>query len=687
VAALPKRARDATQEASVAEHHVLFLGAGPGLSAFKRASEKLDRPPGKPQDDDEDRARRQFVFAEDVSALPDRWLGYQAVDVVVLATGSETFVSRLLEDGEAARRNALLEWVRRGGRLVVSVGRNQQLVARLLDKGRMPLLDCKITGATKLDSLPTLSAQWCGRAPHQAPLQGVKEAAVLAPGPGVHVLVREGDRPVLVQASSGLGRVVLAAFDLDAAPFTTWDGQVAFWEKLQAEVAPYLPRRGNKPAAGVPGMPPGLPGADAEDGEIRGALKRGLEVFEEIPVISFGWVALFILFYIALVGPLDYFVLKKVFKRLELTWVTFPLTVLLVSVAAYFTAYAFKGDDLRVNKIDLVEVDLHGTGQVYGHSWFTLFSPRVQSYTVGAEPAAPDWAAEPKEGAPGPVLTVLEASERNLRTGSQGLFVRPYEYADEARGLRRVHVPVWATRAFTACWRAPLPAGKPPVDTRDEVGPLRVSRAREGGRGAAVLVGRVTNNLNVELQGVVLLYREKCYSLGTLAPGESKRVEPLFAHDAKQARELNEWLHGREWLKPESMVAPSGRAFDANYLNNLSAYGLIKPLLFHQASEGSRRNDGLRAFDQSWRLRPQPEFPQGEGKRYRDEAILVARTPLVYDHAEEVAGHGATATRLWVGRLPGDPGGRPAQSGFMTQETYLRVYIPVRPQQPADPKP
>jgi hypothetical protein len=280
------------------------------------------------------------------------------------------------------------------------------------------------------------------------------------------------------------------------------------------------------------------------------------------------------------------------------------------------------------------------------------------------------------------VVTVLEASEGNLRTGSQSLFVRPYEYAEEARGLRRVPVPVWATRGFTATWRAPLPADKPPLDTRDEVGPLRLSRARdEGGRAPAVLVGRITNNLPVELQGAVLLYREKCYSLGTLVPGESKRVEPLFAHDAKgQGRDLSEWLDlNGPGLRPESFVAPSGRAFNHRYLDTLSAYGLIKHLLFNQVAKFKWRNDGMRGFDQSWRLRPQPEYPRADARRYRDEAILVARTPLLYDRAEDVSGHGATATRLWLGRLPGDPAGRPAQGGFMTQETYVRVYIPVGP--------
>src|SRR5437773_189997 len=137
-----------------------------------------------------------------------------------------------------------------------------------------------------------------------------------------------------------------------------------------------------------------LPGWGGDYNEIGTQFRNRLETFPEVPVISFGWVALFILLYIIVVGPLDYLFLKKVVKRLELTWVTFPVVVLVVSAGAYFTAYYIKGNDLRINKVDVVDIDLHD-GQAYGHTWFTLFSPRIQHYTVGIEPASPGWVAAP----------------------------------------------------------------------------------------------------------------------------------------------------------------------------------------------------------------------------------------------------------------------------------------------------
>jgi hypothetical protein len=419
---------------------------------------------------------------------------------------------------------------------------------------------------------------------------------------------------------------------------------------------------------------------------MRTSLKRGLETFEEVPVISFGWVALFILFYIALVGPLDYFVLKKVFKRLELTWLTFPLTVILVSVLAYATAYALKGDDLRVNKIDVVEIDLHQPRQVYGHTWLTLFSPRVQSYTLGLVPSAPDWCAAPPAGSASTLLTVMEGSDRGLRTGSQGLFPRPYEYTEDGSALERVPVRVWATRTFSASWRAPIKPDAPPVDTREvgqrgEPGPLRASRTGEG------LVGRITNSLPVDLHGVALFYHDRWYDLGTLAAGESRRVEDLFARNAKgQGRELSAWF-GDRGLAPGAPVAPSGRPLNANFLGGRSAHRLIKPMLFHKSSgRTDLLNSGLRHLDESWRVQVQPTFPPGE-QRFRHEAILVARTPLLSDRAEAVSEHGASPSRLWLGRLP-DEGERPALPGYLTQETYVRVYIPVQPAaRPAPRKP
>jgi hypothetical protein len=44
--------------------------------------------------------------------------------------------------------------------------------------------------------------------------------------------------------------------------------------------------------------------------------------------------------------------------------------------------------------------------------------------------------------------------------------------------------------------------------------------------------------------------------------------------------------------------------------------------------------------------------------------------------AEEVSQDGVSATRLWLGHLPGE-GNREPLKGYLSQETYVRIYIPV----------
>jgi hypothetical protein len=660
--------RDPSKKENLEPRDVLYLTLGSRLHGLKIAprpnapADKQENPVAGDQAAAEDVSVPGFASVENVADLPDRWLGYDAVDVIVLTTASDKFVEQLRGMSQE-KREALLEWVRRGGKLVLSVGRNQQGVASWLQK--VPLVDGRLTTKVTRSSLPSL-LQWCAADVRQKqPLRQI-EIACVQPGPNMHGLVFEeataGDlqmRPILLQSSCGLGRVLLVAFDLDAPTFSTWDGQGAFWKKLQEEISPRVPAGDVNLAAG----------AFVQGGELGIDLKHALENFEEVPVISFGWVALFILFYIVLVGPLDYLILKKVFKRLELTWITFPALVLIVSVAAYATAYYFKGDDLRINKIDLVDIDLHGAGDVYGQSWFTLFSPRIQNYTIGLEPVAPEWGGRWNgAGADAPVpavmVAVMDGPEPGLGGNMQSLFRRPYEYAADASGLRRVPIPVWATRSFTSSWRVPL------KDAQGKDRPAPIQAELRVSRDGRALSGAITNNLPAELQGAVLFFQGQWYSMGALAPGEARDVAPLFEREVKP-HPLTEWFTSPV-LVPTSGSAVSGPQRPSR---NLTSYKTLDLLLFYSVpGAGQQPNSGLRHLDEGWRVLSQGE---GQQRRFREEAILVARTPPRNDRAETVAQDGVSPTRLWLDELPDARSQRPALQGYLQQETYVRIYIPL----------
>jgi hypothetical protein len=467
-----------------------------------------------------------------------------------------------------------------------------------------------------------------------------------------------------VRGIHGLGRVWVLGFDLDLPPFSTWDGQGAnksngFWTKfVRGEL-------GREPAPDVNPQQRWMVNQQ-DSNDVGSTLQRSLEDFEDVPVISFGWVALFILVYILVVGPLDYFFLKKVVKRLELTWITFPTVVIAISVAAYFTAYYLKGNDQKINKVDVLDIDLSGQ-EAFGHTWFTVFSPRIQHYTVGVEPSAPEWAAAKTDPDRDYSVVVTWMGRPDTawggtgRSGSQSLFRRTYEYEPDATGLRGVPIQVWTTKTFAASWEMPLDANKPLFKAD-----LRWPKNRK-----ELLSGTITSGLPVELEDVYLFVNKddggRWYFLDRLLPDDPRRIDAVLKGTSKMEKD---WVTGGVAGTPIRQNTPGRR----NYGTVAQPAGsVIKRVLFTEAEGNSQvRNYALRNLDQTWR-RTDPE-----------EVMLFGRVAPKAGPAEEVARSPAAACRLWLG--PGGPPGvnrpRPILPGTLNQETFVRVFIPVRTAEP-----
>ncbi len=674
------------------------LGAAQPL--YLSVGSRLARGVAADLEPDDHKGTVPFAYIDDIATMPDRWFGYDAADVVVLTSGSQSFVESLLHDGSAPqRRKALAEWVRRGGQLIVSVGAaNRQNAAKVLDemqKSGDGLIDCRIDGKVACPETTSL-ARWLAPNGRATPLDNL-EITRLQPGAGVTVLVsescKEGDKtvdcPVVVESSCGLGRVWLTAFDLDEGPFAARDwaeGRKAFWSRVQAEFIP-------KPAAVAPPNPNGF-GAN-EPPALLAEMQRSLEDFETVPVVSFGWVALFILIYIVIVGPLDYILLTRVFKRPELTWITFPVVVLSLSVLVYVVAYSMKGDDLRVNKIDLVEYDLAAPQQAYGTTWFTLFSPRIQNYTVGVEPSAPGWASPPTEGSADHAVTVatLANPAQADAAGSPSLFRKPYAYAEDASGLERRADPRLVhplLPGVVARRRRSRPSARPERRCRQkEPGPRppRRERPEQAHRYDPQQPARAIAECDDLLSGKLLP------GPGPGARWGVPRAGPVGAEARQRAdRPARRWLGGRR-TRPGAAQPGRRRSRGASgaartYVPVKSRCELMKDLMFHaKATASTMTNGGLRSFDQSWRLDEKRTATPDQARDvqvYRDEIILVARTPTLSDRADAASQNPGSATRLWIDRLPDGKSKPPALPGYLWQETYVRVYIPVQHPQPDD---
>jgi hypothetical protein len=657
---------------------VLSLGAAP--SGFE-----LPKPAGVAPDTSAGIRGGRVVLSAitDVALLPDHWFGYGAADLIVLHTDRSALAFLNTLYGEAAlpaaktKRAALAEWVRRGGRLVVTVGENAQEVSRW--SALQELLPFDVNGVHEHDKL---ALYWGARESSQTSLFSgalvVKEgrfrianlvakadhpARVLIPPPD-----RRGEKDEIIagQSAFGLGRVTVIAFDLDQPPFTEFGHRPEFWDWVLREGG------ADRASVGSEGKPkPGGSNLTEEEDELAVALRTHTDTFEGVPVVSFGWIALLIVLYILLIGPVEYFFLKRVLGRLELTWITFPIIVLTVSLAAYFTAYSLKGRELKINKVDVVDVD-PASGRVYGTTWFTIFSPRIDNYTIGVT-SGDGWSTNQEPS--GTTVSWVGAP----RGGRASLLRRNYRYHSDAGsiadGLEKVPVQVWSTKSFTANWSAPIESDRFNPDGND---PL--NRPLEHPKDPA-LAGGVTGTFVCRLPVPVLsdcvaFYAGKAYPLpgGTIRSGETVRL--VFDGGIP----ASDWLKKEAKLEELRLLAPTpadrpgaGKAAgpQVNPVINDRSLPLFG-ILFHEAAltygEGViPRNASLRRLDQSWRLTPDN----------RSEVILVGRAVPPAGPAESTLGGTDSPSRLWLRGLPGN-GERAAIPGTGRQETWVRVYLPIR---------
>jgi hypothetical protein len=678
------RSQELSRSLDIDRH--LYLVIGSKMLELNRAIKLMNKPAPDDKDflpnDRWDSNFRQLVFETHADRLPDMWFGYNGLDLMVLATeDNRPFLTTL--NGHPAKLKAIAQWVRRGGRLIVPISPQQQdVVAELLQSSAwqppIPVTPPRAGEDLRFPKLPGLHS-WGGDTlqNNDSPIP----VATLDPGkvpPGDwKVLLESSDardaRPMVTQVRYGLGQITYLALSLADRDFNNWAAREKFLQTLIGQTVPKAPAR-------VEDFDRRFGGRDVPK-DVTTELVSKLDEFD-VTVIPFGYVALFIILYILVVGPLDFVLLKYVFKRLEWTWITFPSVVLAVSVIAYFAAYTLKGRDLKINKVDIVDFDLRthldkqtrqpASFRAYGQSFFTILSPRIQNYTIGLEPNPLFWGGEVKkvkkegkdvdEVLSADLLSWLGRPSGGMhdmgRGGSGGFFRNAYEFTEDASALQGVPIPVWTTKTFTASWEHKL--GNPPfvADLFYHQNPAKDMK----------ITGELANHLGVDLTDVWLIYAKRFYRIeGGLKSvkrgGQTRKLEisGLVAPDAT------------EWVRHVDAKETGARAWAADPTE------LVKQILFTEAvdPQGIVRNHLLRPLDQSWRLQEEPR----DSDRPTREAILFGRVKYVNGSADALMrdAKAPLPTKLWIGDTPETGKAWPDAPGNMNQDTYIRVSLALRP--------
>ncbi len=510
--------------------------------------------------------QREEVVAPmaDLAPLPEQWYGYEGVAAVVLSTSRPELFRGLSRHD--ARLEALDRWVRQGGRLVLCVGASGEDIfapdgplgrfapgafAEMVALRRLGALESYAGGVAPIGILEQ------DRALRVPRLQGVEGA----------VEAREADLPLVVRTARGFGQILFVAVDLDRPPLAEWKDRRLVMAKLLD-------------------LPVTRPDDKAREfsvlhfayDDLSGQLRSALDQFRGVRLAPFAAVAAAIVFYVLLVGPGDYFFVKRVLRRMELTWGTFPAVVLLTSVTAYAMAYWLKGDSLRMNQADVVDVDV-ATGQVRGTTWFNLFSPRIDRFDLSLAPRPP-LAVDGPASAPGDPKTLLGwlglpgQALGGMNASAQGptIWTDAYAFSPELNGMLGVPIQAWASKSFTARWRTEAPTTVDANLTLVEDVPA----------------GTIKNLLDVPLAECLLVHGTWAYRLGDIGPGETVTL----AVDAPRS-ELKTVLTGRRYVQQEKSLRQRITPYDRS---STDIDYILSVMLFHEAAGGTRYTELSNAY-------------------------------------------------------------------------------------------
>jgi hypothetical protein len=449
--------------------------------------------------------------------FPARAEALESLDSIVLDTSDPAVLNAI----DAGRAGALKTWVAAGGHLVIVAASQAQT---LLDSSLKDILPAVPSGSIRSFDLGALESLVGSSTPLIPAGLGmtITRFEQIAERAGMAVDTASSS-PILVRGSKGFGRVTLVGMDVHDGPFAAWKDRALFWSRaldLRRIVSDSFSTVSTKdPLAG------GGSFFRSSAGDLAGLMRSAIDQFAGLKVVGFGVVVSLILAYLALIGPGDYLLVRVGIRKPEWTWLTFPLIVVGVTTGAYLMTYRMKGSDLRVNKVDVLDLD-YVNRISRGTTIAAVFSPANRDYAIGQGPATKAAASGVTAEAPPSIddLTYRRLSWYDSADDALGGSARPstlsltsssYRYAGPGgtASLEGLRIPIWSTKTVAGQW----------LKQDLTLTPVRADLIRTG---TDRVSGRLTNLLDEPLEDAILVYQAQVYDLGTIAPGNSVTINP-----------------------------------------------------------------------------------------------------------------------------------------------------------------
>ncbi len=329
-----------------------------------------------------------FVGYKACRSLPWDWTGFASLDLLILYDPDWT-------QFRPEQIKAICDWVSNGGTLFLVLGVHP-LPA---DSPIAPLLPFSVGQPRRTTVAETVWAQWA-LASSSAETVTVWP---LAPKPNTVVVRMPEDSAELFGVGwAGFGRVAVLAFDPSQLSAGQVAGSASFWVNRITACLTERSASGQVSATGGYRRAIVLSQNATQEqdktneflfqsGLSQDSINRVLEYqynLKQMRPLSIGWVILILVSMALLLGPVDYFVLKRL-DRLPLTWLTSLGWIVVFTVGAYYGVQALRGGQMQIRTVSVVD-SIAGSPAGWATHYLGVFAPQSDEYQLDGL-GAPQW--------------------------------------------------------------------------------------------------------------------------------------------------------------------------------------------------------------------------------------------------------------------------------------------------------
>ena len=462
----------------------------------------------------------------DATSLPNSWLAYDAVDTIFLTANNTKILSQLSDQ----QLNAIEQWSRRGGKLIISAApvhavdwfAPERPLSRFTPSPIKNTL--QFSNSSRLEKFAGSRRQIIKSGEPPIDIVGVEA------GQAKVWVADENRNPLIVQHPMGLGNVVFVAFDLKHPNVIAWKNFPELIHVLNAGS-----QSSDHDSQSIASLGSGVGHLGFTD--IVGQLFAPMEQFSKVQFVPFTAIAILIGLYILCIGPLDYFLLRKLFKRMELTWITFPLFSLLFCGLAVGISQWSRPQALQVNQLEIIDIDASDSS-CHGLVWTNFYSPtgaaldiqlsKTNSLDLNVQHQLTSW-----HGLPGNGLGGMNGG--SAATVSVPRYTHPVSLNPSTSQLVSFPIPVSSSRAVFSNWQAEMPS--------------KIRSNLTFRKKTDEIVGNFKNPLNCELTNCRLYHGNWAYVLEAPLGGRdvidiatetnSKRIQSILNRKRVDAEDSN----------------------------------------------------------------------------------------------------------------------------------------------------